>query len=114
MSNETDPFSDRIHIEQLEISAHIGVPEKERAASHRLTVNTTLSPSRDVRDLNDETDRAVNYSPACTERKTDWEGGVNPASARFISCSQFSAGNAALNLFPLCNAAPKERTATRR
>jgi hypothetical protein len=32
MPNETDPFSDRIHIERLEISTHIGVPEKERAA----------------------------------------------------------------------------------
>jgi hypothetical protein len=47
MPNETDPFSDRIHIEQPEISAHIVVPEKERAAPQQVTVNTTLSPSRD-------------------------------------------------------------------
>jgi hypothetical protein len=29
--NEPNPLSDRIHIEQLEISAHVGVPEKERS-----------------------------------------------------------------------------------
>jgi hypothetical protein len=34
--NEPNPLSDRLHIEQLEISARIGVPEKERATPQRL------------------------------------------------------------------------------
>ncbi len=33
MPNEPNPLSDRIHIEELEISAHVGVPEKERSTS---------------------------------------------------------------------------------
>jgi hypothetical protein len=69
MPNETDPFSDRIHIEQLEISAHIVVPEK---SASRPSSSRSIPHSRrraTVRDLNDETDRAVNYSHACNERK---------------------------------------------
>src|SRR4029450_11611838 len=34
----------RIHIEQLEISAHIGVPDKERYARQRLTVSISFWP----------------------------------------------------------------------
>jgi dihydroneopterin aldolase len=44
MPNEPNPLSDQIHIEQLEISAHVGVPEKERSASQRLTVSISLWP----------------------------------------------------------------------
>jgi 7,8-dihydroneopterin aldolase/epimerase/oxygenase len=62
MPNETDPFSDRIHIEQLEVSTHIGVPEKERATPQRLTVSITLWPKQETRDLGDQIDRTVNYS----------------------------------------------------
>jgi hypothetical protein len=40
MPNEPNLSSDRIHIEQLEISAHIGVLEEERAMPQRLTVAT--------------------------------------------------------------------------
>jgi dihydroneopterin aldolase len=36
MPNKPNPLSDRIHIEQLEISAYIGVPEKERSTPQRL------------------------------------------------------------------------------
>jgi hypothetical protein len=42
MPNEPNPLSDRIHIEQLEISAHIGVPEKERSTPQRLTVSISF------------------------------------------------------------------------
>jgi len=62
MPSEPNPFSDRIHIEQLEISAHIGVPEEERVTPQRLTVSITFWPRHDARGLGDNIDKAVNYS----------------------------------------------------
>jgi dihydroneopterin aldolase len=60
MHDETT--ADEIHIEELEISAHVGVPEEERATPQRLTVSITLWPKHDARDLGDQIDRTVNYS----------------------------------------------------
>ncbi len=51
MPNELNPFSDRIHIEQLEVFARVGVPEIEREKPQRLTVSITLWPKQDTRDL---------------------------------------------------------------
>ncbi len=62
MPNELNPFSDRIHIEQLEVFARVGVPEIEREKPQRLTVSITLWPKQDTRDLEDQIDRTVNYS----------------------------------------------------
>ena len=56
MSDET------IHIEQLRISARVGVPDLERAAPQRLALNITLWPNQSWRDLEDEISRTVNYS----------------------------------------------------
>jgi len=69
MSNEPDLFSDRIHIEQLEISARVGVPEKERAAPQRLTASITLWPQRQTEELHDHIAKTVNYSEVCEETK---------------------------------------------
>ena len=69
MSNEPDLFSDRIHIEQLEISARVGVPEKERAAPQRLTATITLWPQRQAEELHDHIAKTVNYSEVCEETK---------------------------------------------
>jgi Dihydroneopterin aldolase len=44
MFNEPNPLCDRIHIEQLEIFAHIGVPDKERPAPQRLAVSISFWP----------------------------------------------------------------------
>ena len=62
MPNELNPLSDPIHIEQLEISTRIGVPEKERSTPQRLTVSITLWPKQDPRDLGDQIDKTVDYS----------------------------------------------------
>ncbi len=70
MANELNPLSDPIHIEQLEISTHIGVPEKERATAQRLTVSITLWPKQDTRDLEDQIGRTVNYSAVAEEAKS--------------------------------------------
>jgi FolB domain-containing protein len=62
-------MSDCIHIERLEVRAHIGVPDEERASAQRLSFNLTLWPARRFEDLRNEIDRAVNYAAVCAEVK---------------------------------------------
>jgi dihydroneopterin aldolase len=69
MTNESHPFSDEIHIEQLEVSSRIGVPEEERAVEQRLTVSISLWPYQQTRDLEDDIHRTVNYSVVAEETK---------------------------------------------
>jgi FolB domain-containing protein len=69
MSSETKQFFDRIHIEQLELAARVGVPEKERAAPQRLTANITLWPQQQPEELRDNIAKTVNYSKVCEETK---------------------------------------------
>jgi dihydroneopterin aldolase len=69
MTNESHPFSDEIHIEQLEVSTRIGVPEKERATPQRLTVSISFWPCQQTRDLADKIDQTVNYSAVAEETK---------------------------------------------
>ncbi len=70
MPNEPNLLSDQIHIEQLEISTHIGVPEEERATPQRLTVSITLWPRHNERDLGDNIDKTVNYSAVAEAAKS--------------------------------------------
>jgi dihydroneopterin aldolase len=51
---------DRIHIEELEIQACVGVPDSERATPQRLIFNVTLWPK--ISELNDNIANTVNYS----------------------------------------------------
>jgi len=67
MHNEA--AADQIHIEQLEIFARVGVPEKERATPQRLTVSITLWPKQDTRDSGDQIGRTVNYSTVAEEAR---------------------------------------------
>src|SRR5947207_8475731 len=67
MQNEA--AADQIHIEQLEIFARVGVPEKERATPQRLTVSITLWPKQDTRDSGDQIGRTVNYSTVAEEAR---------------------------------------------
>jgi dihydroneopterin aldolase len=69
MSNEPDPFFDCIHIEQLEIFAHVGVPVEERATPQRLSLNITFWPKHHAGDLEDKIDKTVNYSAVAEEAK---------------------------------------------
>jgi FolB domain-containing protein len=69
MPSETKQFFDRIHIEQLELAARIGVPEKERAAPQRLTASITLWPQQQTEGLQDDIAKTVNYSKVCEETK---------------------------------------------
>jgi FolB domain-containing protein len=56
---------DIILIEQLELSAHIGVPDEERDVAQRLTVSLRMEPLRDFRDLQDDIARTVDYFAVC-------------------------------------------------
>jgi len=68
MPNEF-PSSDRIHIEQLEVSTHIGVPDEERGEPQRLTVSISFWPYREAGDLADKIENAINYSSVVEETK---------------------------------------------
>ena len=70
MSNESYRFCDEVHIDQLEVSTHIGVPEQERAAPQRLTVSISFWPFQQMRDLADNIHKAVNYSSVAEETKS--------------------------------------------
>jgi dihydroneopterin aldolase len=60
---------DRIHIEGLELFAHVGVPDEERATPQKLSFSLTFWPVRGMDNLNDEIGRAVNYAEVCAEVK---------------------------------------------
>jgi dihydroneopterin aldolase len=63
------PISDSIHIEQLEISARVGVTDAERDQSQRLTVSMTMWPRRSFVDLADDIRKTIDYSRVCNETK---------------------------------------------
>jgi dihydroneopterin aldolase len=67
--NESHPFLDKIHIEQLDVYTRVGVPEEERAKPQRLTVNISLWPYQQTSDLADHIGRTVNYSAVADETK---------------------------------------------
>ena len=69
MPNEPNRLSDRIHIEQLEVSTHIGVPDEERGAPQRLTVSISFWPYYEPGDLADKIENAVNYSAVAEETR---------------------------------------------
>jgi 7,8-dihydroneopterin aldolase/epimerase/oxygenase len=56
---------DRILIDSLELSSHIGVPDEERATAQRLTVNLKLDPVAPLRDLDDKIEKTVDYFAVC-------------------------------------------------
>lgn len=62
-------MTDRIVIADLELSAHIGVPDEERAAAQRLSVNLVLEPMRQFTALGDALENTVDYFRVCEEVK---------------------------------------------
>jgi 7,8-dihydroneopterin aldolase/epimerase/oxygenase len=69
MRREFEPDADQVHIERLELFAHIGVPDEKRAAAQRLTFSITFWPMRQVNELNDDISLAVNYAGVCSATK---------------------------------------------
>jgi len=62
-------YGDVIRIERIEVFAHIGVPDDERAEPQRLTMSIAFWPNRSGAELNDNIARAVNYAAVCAEVK---------------------------------------------
>lgn len=69
MSNESHPFPDKVHIEQLEVFTVIGVLEDERKGLQRLTVSISFWPYEETQDLGDNIEKVVNYSAVAEETK---------------------------------------------
>jgi dihydroneopterin aldolase len=67
MSSKSHRSSDKIHIEQLEVSSVIGVSEHERKAPQRLTINISFWPHRETRDMADKIDQTINYALVADE-----------------------------------------------
>ena len=67
MSNESQPFCDEIHIEQLEVSSIIGVSEHERKTPQRLTINISFWPRRKTQDMADKIGDTINYAVVAEE-----------------------------------------------
>jgi 7,8-dihydroneopterin aldolase/epimerase/oxygenase len=63
-----------IHIEQLEVSAHIGVPDEERNSPQRLIFNVTFWPMHNASDLRDDLAGTVDYAAVCAEMKSFVQG----------------------------------------
>lgn len=66
---DSGAVGDQVRIERLEIFAHIGVPDEERAAAQRLTFNIAFWPIRQAGELKDEISKAVNYASVCAETR---------------------------------------------
>ena len=66
---KTDPEydGDVIRIERIELLAHIGVPDDERAQPQRLAISIAFWPNKSGAELNDEIAQAVNYATVCAE-----------------------------------------------
>jgi 7,8-dihydroneopterin aldolase/epimerase/oxygenase len=67
MTNESNWFSDEIHIEQLEVSSVIGVSEHERKTPQRLTINISFWPRRKTQDMADTIGDTINYAVVAEE-----------------------------------------------
>src|SRR5262245_35788145 len=67
MPDESHPFSDEIHIEQLEVSSVIGVLDHERKTPQRLTISISFWPHRETRDMADRIGQTINYALVAEE-----------------------------------------------
>ncbi|MBX3743578.1 MAG: dihydroneopterin aldolase [Akkermansiaceae bacterium] len=52
---------DQIEIRRLKVSAHIGVPDEERAEAQTLLLTIRMTPSRSFDDLADDISRTTDY-----------------------------------------------------
>jgi len=95
--NESHPFPDEIHIEQLEVFTRIGVPEEERAKPQKLTVSISFWPYQQISDLADHIDHAVNYSAVAEEMKNF----VRDQSVSLIETLADRLANHLLKSFPI-------------
>jgi len=62
-----ESHGDVVRLEQIELLAHIGVPDEERREPQRLTISVSFWPLRTAAELNDNIENAVNYAEICDE-----------------------------------------------
>ena len=67
---DPDYSDDVIRIEQIEVLAHIGVPDDERSQPQRLTISLNFWPMKSGVELNDDIAQAVNYAEVCAATRT--------------------------------------------
>ena len=53
--------ADTIHVNGLEFTCHIGVPEEERAVPQKLVANICITPQTTFADMGEELERTINY-----------------------------------------------------
>jgi dihydroneopterin aldolase len=94
---QKDKSGDQIHIEQIEVFAHVGVPDEERASAQRLTLSITFWPTRQAGELEDQIARAVNYADVCAETKKF----VHNRSDRLIETLADAVANHLLEVFEI-------------
>lgn len=63
--SEFNPAADRLHLQELEVEARIGVTEGERANLQRLVINLTAWCDTNFEQLHDDIDRTINYVEFC-------------------------------------------------
>ena len=88
---------DTIIVEQLELSARIGVTEAEKAAPQRLTVTLHLEPARDFSMLADRIENTVDYFQVCLAVKAI----VAERSRNLIETLAYEIARGLLEKFPL-------------
>ena len=65
MADSSAAATDRIHIEQLEVYARVGVTDDERSRPQRITFSLTGWPTVGFANLEDDIARTVDYSELC-------------------------------------------------
>lgn len=91
---------DVIEIVGLELQAHIGATESERAKPQRLTVNATLHPTRSFRELDDRLENTIDYARVC--QIVHELAAENRCKLIETLAAQFAAG--VISHFPACAA----------
>ena len=97
MPNESHPFPDKIHIEQLDVLTRIGVPEEERTNPQKLTVSISFWPYKQTGDVADHIEQAVNYSTVAEETKNF----VRDQSVRLVETLAERLASHLLETFPI-------------
>ncbi len=59
--------TDRIHIRNLSVETHIGVPEAERAAPQQLLVSLVLEPLHAFEAMSDDVSLTIDYAEVCRQ-----------------------------------------------
>jgi dihydroneopterin aldolase len=55
-------MTQRIQIQGLRLSCHVGVPDEEIAIAQELLLHVEMTPHGDWQDLNDQIERTVDYA----------------------------------------------------